>query len=184
MCCSRGHYPKEVGVWQTDAVSSHHHEGDEIIGGLCEGNDDHLHFVLPPTKDETATVCIKPEGRSGIYMKWDNWHEGSGDAGSLSVEVGVTMTDEEVLRLRDLLAVTIAESGRISRDLEPMLESWAAENYPNWGVVCSWYAYDDEDFLRGMVGDDVPEYHEWLVMQAAAENRHREEGMHAVVAAG
>lgn len=90
MCCSREHYPKEVGLHLFDPRQRHHH-----------------HLILPWSND--IGICVTGSG-SGTSVVWRDFNPVSSRMAVVGVSLG-----RGGRHLADLLSGGIAEGGRLSR---------------------------------------------------------------------
>lgn len=162
MCCNREHYPHETGLWQTDPIAAHYHLNNDASEE--HNRDDHLHLVLPNNRicvcvwaGETE-CCFKAEDMvSHHYLKLRiNYPYPP----RFELPPGCTY------KLRDLLAISIAETGRIScLTLSEIIK-----------------AFCDKEKITDLTGTNFMtmvgnlhveptalEYHEWLVQVAQRE---------------
>lgn len=190
MCCSRVHYPFETGLWETDDTGSHHHE----IKGKCDKSDlyefrHHLHILLPERERFLGTACSFLASVLSVQAVWNNWIINPN--GHFSPRVYLNLPGEYALdpspevkkknypfltKVRDIWAIAIAESGLPT--IEKM-EEIAREISVREGFEASLTHDNSHIAERFKEKAEVPEYHEWLVMQAQAEarNKRRENGI-------
>lgn len=117
MCCSEQHYPKDAGIWRTDACGTHVHYTDKIVEpeGGCPGNwsEHHWHAVTPLR----ITACVTYD-RSTIGLKVQDWFRldredsmgGPTRRGQFDCIASIKMdTEDEKARAQELILLAIAE---------------------------------------------------------------------------
>lgn len=134
MCCSRDHYPSEVGIHEFDPATNHYH------------------LVLPGLGN--VGICVTP----GTVM-WRDF------GGRLARADAVTW--QGFYEAADLIAMGIAEGGRLSRQL---VQQWLAEYAQGMGMEPppTQLVFP----LNRPWPIEVPtgvEWHEWLMHQATRE---------------
>lgn len=147
MCCSRDHYPDEVGI--------HEWEGR------------HHHIILPWS--ETIAICVSADVGDRILVRWSDFDESKIRHGNIVAKFPIY--DEHVPPIQqkamDILTIGIAEGGKLSQSwVKDILqkrfpeEKWAFES----GFPFDSFKIEPPEAL---------EYHEWLAWQVMKEKAHR-----------
>lgn len=150
MCCSRGHYPKEVGLHS------------------WSGHDDHYHILLPWSM--SVGICIQ-RGSNLITASWRDFDLNTeAETRHESVSAGFinyrrNWISEFARGAFEVLTVGVAESGTLHSEwIRETLEAWK----PKVPVLVQ--ARDFSEFPEWkLIPPPALDYHEWLIWQAKRE---------------
>ena len=154
MCCSREHYPPDVGIWRSDAQAVHFHEGFEegsfIVGEepACQGEEDHWHIVRP----QGGLVCLSLSNiQTTVAFRINQTPVGNYYA-----------APEQCKRARELVALVACEGRTINiTSIKNVLDEIGGGIFKPTSML---YPSTLEDTLSY-----TPSYEEWLAAQSINE---------------
>lgn len=152
MCCIREHYPSEVGLFSVDSNCR-----------ITTTETGHYHIILP--WDLMSGICL-----SLGYVNWRNFKDNPSTPSKMesvlwNIETRDLLDNQIYLACRKILAIGIAEGGRVSEDfIRTVLQKFKPEL---------------EFSIKRTINPEIPEwkieppesleYYEWLVLQTKKE---------------